>query len=214
MSITRGSLQCIATRLVISPPPATLGESTAVLKRLQSFGHVASFTASPRLEMPQPHRAAQNEQLEMTVLFSSRETLERAQTASPFTVRVNHHLPDPRVEDPYNVRNLQSRKQPQPKTMVCRLDHQDAGLPSGQNILSAGFSPSVQTRLYQSLTDLSPPEGMAAALGVFHNDSSSIEPTPELVDRVPDLTEMYLSRPSDLSTRVSGIPASTESTND
>jgi hypothetical protein len=136
--------------------------------------------------------------------------MERAQTASPFTVRVNYHLPDPRIEDPYNVRNLQSRKQPQPKTMVCHLDRQDTDLPSGQNILSAGFSPSVQTRLYQSLTDLSPPEGIAAGFGVFHNDSSSIKPTPELVDQVPSLTEMYLSRPADNGPQVTGTPKSSQ----
>ncbi|EXJ61749.1 hypothetical protein A1O7_02179 [Cladophialophora yegresii CBS 114405] len=140
--------------------------------------------------------------------------MAKAQSASPFTVRVNHHLPDPRVEDPYNVRNLQSRKQPQPKTMVCRLECDHAEFPAGQNVLSAGFSPSIQTRLYQSLTNLRPPEGMTAALGVFHNDSSSIKPTPELVDRVPDLTEMYLSRPADISTPGSGFPAPTKSAND
>jgi hypothetical protein len=146
----------------------------------------------------------------MHVLFSSRETMERAQTASPFTVKVNYHLPDPRIEDPYNVRNLQSRKQPQPKTMVCHLERQDTDVPSGQNILSAGFSPSVQTRLYQSLTDLSTPEGIAAGLGVFHNDSSSIKPTPELVDQVPSLTEMYLSRPADNGPQVTGTPKSSQ----
>ncbi len=194
MSITRVSLPSLATRLVISPPPTTLGESTAVLKKLKSFGHVFSFTPSLMQEMRQVHPAPDNEQLEMNVVFSSLESVDKAQAASPFTVKVNHGLPDPRIEDPYNVRSLQSRKQPRPKTMVCQIELQGADLPTGHNILSSGFSPSIQTRLYQSLIDLNPPPGIAVGLGVFHNDHSSIKSTAGLVDQVPSLTDMYRSR--------------------
>ncbi|KAJ9605995.1 hypothetical protein H2200_009844 [Cladophialophora chaetospira] len=196
MSITRALLPNLATRLVISPAPTTLGESTAVLKKLQSFGHVISFTPSPLQEMRQIHPAPSNEQQEMNVVFSSRESIAKAQEASPFTVKVNYRLPDPRVEDPYNVRNLQSRRQPQPKTMVCQLELQGAELPPGHSILSAGFSPSVQTRLYQSLAELNTPPGIVAAVGVFHNDDSNIKSTAELVDKAVDLMEMYRSKPS------------------
>lgn len=194
MSITRASFPSLAIRLVISPPPTTLGESTAVLKKLKSFGHVLSFTPSPLQEMHQVHPAPNNEQLEMNVVFSSSESIDKAQAASPFTIKVNHGLPDPRVEDPYNVRNLQSRKQPRPKTMLCQLELQGADLPAGHSILSTGFSPSVQSRLYQSLTNLNPPPGIAAGLGVFHNDHTIIKSTAGLVGEVPSLTHMYRSR--------------------
>ena len=195
MSITKISLQNLVARVVISPPPTTLGESTAVLKKLQSFGRVVSFTASSEPENRLIDHASSNEQFETDVAFSSRKTIDAARAASPFTVRVNHDLPDPMVEDPYNVRNLQSRKQPLPKSMVCHLEDQSKDKPFGQSILSDGFSPSLRTRLYQSLTDLNPPRSIAAGLAVFHIDSPDLQPTPDLVDPVPNLMEMYRSRP-------------------
>ena len=196
MSITRSSIQRHAVRLLISPPPTTLGESTAVLKKLQSFGQVTSFTKdTPRATRPASVAEAA-EQQEVNVIFASEEAIERAHGASPFTVKVNHDLPDPKVEDPYNVRNLQSRKQPKPMTMTCHLELEGAVSPSGQNVFSTGFSPSVQTRLYQSLMHYTPPTGIAAALGVFHTDTSDLSSTAELVDPAPDLMEMYRSQPS------------------
>ena len=191
MSLTRLSPAATAARLVISPSPTTLGESTAVLKRLQTFGRVISFTAPSTRETRQGHLVPENDQSEVDVVFSSRETFLTAQAAGAFTVKVNHDLPDPVAEDPYNVRYLQSRKQPTPKTMVCRIE-KDAGTMfslSGQNILSSGFSPSVNTRLYQSLTDLKAPKGLAAGLGVFHVDKKDFLPTPDLVDPVSGLEE-------------------------
>lgn len=213
MSITKASLKNLVARLVISPPPTTLGESTAVLKRLQTWGHVVSFTKTGAGQQTNPN--GQNDEVEMTVVFSAssdgEELLKKSTTAAPdssFTVRVNHDLPDPWEEDPYNVRNLQSRKQPQAKTMTCRLQlpfqsleqrqQQDANAGPNVSILSSGFSPNVRTRLYQSLTGLKqpPPSGIVDGLAVFHNDAADIEATPDLVDPVPNLMDMYRSRAS------------------
>ncbi|KIW31141.1 uncharacterized protein PV07_02815 [Cladophialophora immunda] len=191
MSITRLPLQQLTARLVISPAPTTLGESTAVLKKLQSLGTVLSFKARPTSVSSNP------EQLEVDVVFSSRATLEKAQHANPFTVKVNHQIPDPKLQDPYNVRNLQSRRQPQSKSMTCRVQFDDAPHLPGQNILSDGFSPSLDTRLYQSLTDLKPPPGIAAGLGVLDVDSMHLRPTSQLVDKPPELMQMYRSQISD-----------------
>ncbi|KIW88196.1 uncharacterized protein Z519_11307 [Cladophialophora bantiana CBS 173.52] len=187
MSITKLPLQQLAAQLVISPAPTTLGESTAVLKKLQSLGPVLSFMTRRDVV---PGNA---EQLEMDVVFSSRATLEKAQHASPFTVKVNYDLPDPKLQDPYNVRNLQSRRQPQPKTMTCHVRvHDEYQLPR-RSILSDGFSPSLNTRLYQSLTDLNPPPGIAAGLGVFDTDSMHFRSTAQLVEKPPELMQMYRS---------------------
>jgi hypothetical protein len=195
MSITKVPLQNLVARLVISPAPITLGESTAVLKKLQSFGHVISFATTSTLGIRQVHPRSGPQQLDVQVVFLSRDTLETAQSASPFTVKVNYGLPDPVVEDPYNVRGLQSRKQPSPKTMVCHLEAQEAEPPSGQTVLSKGFSPSMLTRLSQSLMDLRPASNIAGGLGVFHVDSPNLKPTAHLVDQAPNLMEMYRSQP-------------------
>ena len=197
MSITKIPLQNLVARLLISPPPTTLGESTAVLKKLQSFGNVISFTKNPPQDSYQPRFPTNNEQLVVEVVFSCPQTIEAAQNASPFSVKVNHNLPDPNVEDPYNVRNLQSRKHPAPKTMVCHLKVHSADAPSGQNVLSNGYSPSHLTRLYQSLKTVKPPAHVLPGLAVFNGDKGNLRSTPEVVDPVPNLMEMYRSPPSD-----------------
>ncbi|OAP64403.1 hypothetical protein AYL99_00375 [Fonsecaea erecta] len=191
MSITKLPLRHLTARLVISPAPATLGESTAILKKLQSLGPVLSFKTC------RPSIASSAERLDVEIVFSSRATLEKAQHASPFTVKVNYQLPDARLQDPYNVRNLQSRRQPQPKSMTCLVHLNDGCELPGQNILSDGFSPSLDTRLYQSLADLNPPPSIAAGLGVFDVDSMHLRSTAQLVDKPPELMQMYRSQTSD-----------------
>lgn len=195
MSITKVSLHGLAARLVITPSPVTLGESTAVLKKLQSFGPVTSFARTPSAKTRLIDPANESERQEVDVVFSSPDAVEKARVASPFTIRVNYGLPDPKVEDPYNVRNLQSRKQPRPKTMTCRVEPRDAWSLPAQTILSNGFSPSNTTRLYQSLLDTSPPSSIAAGLGVFHTDSSDIRSTAHVTVTPPDLMKMYHSPP-------------------
>ena len=215
MSIAKASFDKLAARLFISPPPTTLGESTAVLKKLQSFGHIISFTKDGPLQTHSTAPAKDSGHLGICVVFTSSAAIEKARTVGPFVVRVNHDLPDPRVEDPYNVRNLQSRKQPCPATMTCRFEFEGANPPSGQNILSTGFSPSVQTRLAQSLLDYEPPPAIAPALGVFHTDTSNLSSTAELVDHPPDLMEMYRSKPSEpeRTKSASDVPEADESVN-
>lgn len=193
MSITKISLRGLTARMFISPPPTTLGESTAVLKKLQSFGTVESFTRAAHAPMCQTNHVDTAEHQEVKIVFSSPETVKYARDASPFTVRINHNLPDPELEDPYNVRNLQSRKQPRPRTMTCRVEPFDEDLSPGQNILSKGFSPSNTTRLYQSLLDLKPPPAVAAGLGVLHTDISDMSSTDDLIETPPDLMKMYQS---------------------
>ncbi|KIW85040.1 hypothetical protein Z517_00428 [Fonsecaea pedrosoi CBS 271.37] len=191
MSITKIPMQHLTARLVISPAPGTLGESTAVLKKLQSLGPVLSFRTRNTTV------SSNAEQLEVDVVFSSHATLEKAQHASPFDVKVNYQLPDPKLQDPYNVRNLQSRRRPQPKTMTCRVQRNDGFQPPSQNGLSTGFSPSLKTRLYQSLTDLNPPPGIAAGLGVFDVDREHLCSTAQFVDKPPGLAQLYRSSIAD-----------------
>ncbi|KIX07301.1 uncharacterized protein Z518_01954 [Rhinocladiella mackenziei CBS 650.93] len=197
MSLTKISLKNLTARIFISPPPATLGESTAVLKTLQSFGPVTSFTkATPERARTDPSTGPAKQQ-EVDVVFTCLDTVRKACDASPFMVKVNFHLPDPQIEDPYNVRNLQSRKQPQPKTMTCQVKVQDeAEHPhSGQNILSSGFSPSNKTRLYQSILDADSPPAITDGLGVLHTDTSHVLSTAHLIKPPPDLMTLYRSPP-------------------
>ncbi|EXJ91078.1 hypothetical protein A1O1_04185, partial [Capronia coronata CBS 617.96] len=194
MSFTKTSLKHLAARVVISPPPVTLFESTAVLKRLQSFGPVTSFAkASPKVgSIARPN---DTEEGEVHVVFSSPDTVQKACDASPFIVNANLDDLDPHVSDPYNVRNLQSRKKPKPTAMTCRVQphEQDGLLPSGQNVLSGGFSPSNKTRLYQSLLDVKPPPNIIDGLGVLETDRSDVLSTSQFTETPPNLTTMFRS---------------------
>ncbi len=182
-------------RVIVSPPAVTLAESTAVLRRLQSFGPLASFTLRKSTRKRTKPSKSNVEQQLIDVVFSSNGTAQIACDASPFVVKINHDLPDPRVEDPFNLRGLQSREQPRPTTMTCLVEAGNEQLQSGQNILSNGFSPSIKTRLHQSLFEAAPPpsivEGIAEGLGVLHSDHSDILITAHLVEPPPDLTAMY-----------------------
>ncbi|KAK4935701.1 hypothetical protein LTR10_023284 [Elasticomyces elasticus] len=191
MSLTTLSLKGLTAKLLISQPAATLAESTAIVRRLQSFGPITSFTKlEPKTaqESGSPH---DGERQEIHVVFSDPETVQIAFKASPFVVKVHHNLPDPRVEDPFNLRGLQSRVHPKPSTMTCVVQAHDQSIHTGQNILSSGFSPSNKTRLYQSLLEASPPSNIAEGLGVFESDKSHILDTTHLVEGPPDLTSMY-----------------------
>ncbi|KAL2435015.1 hypothetical protein ABEF95_012457 [Exophiala dermatitidis] len=192
MPITKTVFKNLAARVTISPPPAGLHESTAILKRLQSFGPVTSFTKTIR----DPGSTDQ----EVQVIFSSPETAQKACDASPFAVELDQDFPDPVVVDPYNVRNLQSRRRPGPKSVTCRVRLQEQGesLGSGQTILSGGFSPSNKTRLYQSLLDVRPPQNIMDGLGVFDtDDEADVISTAGSIQPPPDLADMYRSSISD-----------------
>lgn len=197
MSLTTISLKGLTAKLLISPPAATLAESTAVLRRLQSFGPVTSFT---KLEPKTEHENVspqELEQQEVHVVFSDPENVQTACEASPFVVKVHHNLPDPRVEDPFNLRGLQSRVQPKSNIMTCVVQAHEQSTHPGQNILSNGFSPSNKTRLYQSLLEARPPSNIAEGLGVFDSDKSHILDTNHLVEKPPSLTSMYAAPTQD-----------------
>ncbi|KAI1609471.1 hypothetical protein EDD37DRAFT_640304 [Exophiala viscosa] len=191
MSLTSVSLKGLTAKLLISPPATTLAESTAIVRRLQSFGPVTSFTKLEPKTAQEDGSAHDGEQQEVHVVFSHPETVQTVSRASPFVVKVHHNLPDPRVEDPFNLRGLQSRVQLKPSTMTCVVQVHDQSVHTGQNILSSGFSPSNKTRLYQSLLEANPPSNIADGLGVFESDKSHILDTTHLVEKPPDLTSMY-----------------------
>jgi hypothetical protein len=196
MSVATSKLHHVAARLSIFPPPTTLSESTAVLKKLMTFGQVTAFQkaqdaaklqgASPEVSLGNP--------LTMDVVFTSRQARDNALKAGKFTIHVHQNSSDAWTEDPYNIRGLRSRQQPLPKIMTCRMINQPIPLPNGQNIFSRGFSPSVKTRLAQSFEDYKPPTGIADGLGVFHNDSKNVSSTADFVEPVPDLMGLYRAR--------------------
>jgi hypothetical protein len=188
MSLTKSAFQNWTARVFVSPPTATLAESTAVLQKLQAFGSVVSFAK-------RKSSAAGDAEQEIDVVFSSPETMHRACRESPFTVDVNTHPADPLVQDPYNVRGLQSRRPLEPKSMTCRVQESKSHGSTGRNVLSDGFSPSNLTRLHQSLLLVRPPPppSIADGLGVLHSDHSHTYPTPHLVERPIDLTTLAMS---------------------
>jgi hypothetical protein len=195
MPLKQSSVNKSIARVIVSPPAVTLAESTAVLRRLQSFGPVTSFTQrhSTR-KRPKPSKNNVEQQL-LDVVFSNNATAQIACDASPLVVKINHNLPNPSVEDPFNLRGLQSREQPRPTTMTCLVEAGNEQPQSGQNILSNGFSPSIKTRLHQSLFEAGPPpsivEGVAEGLGVLHSNQSDILVTAHVVEQPPDLMAMY-----------------------
>jgi hypothetical protein len=195
MSLATSKLQHATARLSVYPPPKTLSESTAVLKKLMTFGRVTSFQSPQISHSPQggsPESDSRSATID--VVFASRQARDDALKVGKFTVTINENLPDAWTADPYNIRGLQSRQQPLPKTMMCRMINQPIPLPDGQNIFSRGFSPSVKTRLAQSFKDYQPPVGLADGLGVFHNDSENVSSTADFVEPVPDLMGMYRAR--------------------
>ena len=184
------SLKTFIAKVLITPPTTSLSESVAVLKTLQSFGRVAVFAN------PSPDAAEKNDhQQEIDVIYSSSEQLLRACNASPLTVQINQNLPDPAHLDPYNLRGLQSRRQPRPKTFVCKIQQKvEDSTFTGQNILSKAFAPSNESSLYKSLLETDAPPSLveafgASASGEGHQESKAI---PRFQKDPLDLPDMYL----------------------
>lgn len=175
VDMPRLSLTPFIARLLVSPPTTSLSESTAILKHLQVYGHPAAFSKASH-----PAALSDDHQQEFDLVYLSSDQLLHACSLSPITVRVNHNLPDPTVEDPYNVRGLQDRKHPLPKTFVCHLHKRDNEYTyTGQNSLSAGFAPSNLSRLYQSLQETQAPDSLMEAFGASpvgdgHSDSYTL----------------------------------------
>lgn len=131
------------------------------------------------------------EEQEIEVIFSDPGTTQIASDASPFTVELAYDLPNSKVEDPFNLRGLRSRSTPQPRTMKCRVEPYNMQEFNGQNALSKGFAPNVQTRLHQSLLDVEALPTIARGLGVLHAGKLEILDTAHLVEPPPDLMTIY-----------------------
>ncbi|KAL6252629.1 hypothetical protein RBB50_000348 [Rhinocladiella similis] len=179
------------SRVIISPPLVTIAQSTAILRRLQAFGPVTTFNRSKLTRRHAKSTSKGVEYQEIEVVFSDPEAAQLALDASPFTVKLAYDLPNPKVEDPFNIRGLQSRETPQPQILTCRIEPHTMEEVDGQNAMSKGFSPNVQTRLHQSLLYLEPPLTIAHGLGVLPSSKSDIVDTTHLVERPPDLMTMY-----------------------
>lgn len=159
--MTRLSLKPFVARLRVSPPTTSLSESTALLKRLQSVAHPAAFSKATH-----PAAVKHDRHQEFDLVYLSLQQLLHVCKLSPITVQVNQNLPDPTIQDPYNVRGLQDRKQLLPKTFTCHIDKRDDGYTfSGRNLLSNPFAPSNMSSLYQGLQESKAPETLIDAFG-------------------------------------------------
>lgn len=157
----RLSLTPFVARLVVRPHTTSLSESTAILRHLQTVGRPAAFSKAT-----DPAALKNDHQQEFDLVYTSRDQLLHVCNLSPITVKVNHNLPDPTIQDPYNVRGLQDRKQPLPKTFTCHIDQRDDGYTyTGQNLLSNAFAPSNMSRLYQGLQESKAPNTLIDAFG-------------------------------------------------
>ncbi|KIW11275.1 hypothetical protein PV08_10575 [Exophiala spinifera] len=192
MSVKKVPSPVSIARVIVSPPATTLAQSTAILRELQAFGPVTSFHRS-KLTRKHTSRSPDNGLVkqEIEVTFSDPETTQMAVNASPFTVNFTCNVPNPQVEDPFNLRCLKAREVPRSRTMMCRVEPHIMKEFHGQNALSKGFSPNTQTRLHQSLLDMKPPPAIADGLGVLQPGKSDILDTTHLVERPPDLMTMY-----------------------
>lgn len=103
-------------RILITPPPSTLYESNAILKRLQSFGPISTFLNPRYVPVLKSHAPST-----FYAIFADVEALDSARAASPLTIEVGHDAVDPEEADPFNVRGLWGRKQVERKTFRCRV---------------------------------------------------------------------------------------------
>ena len=106
-------------RIIVTPTPTTLLESTAILKALQTFGPVSTFL-NPRY-VPAlkdgPHNI-------FYAIFTETKSLEDVKVASPLAFEVGQDAADPKEVDPFNLRGLWSRRQVERKKFLCDV-HQD-----------------------------------------------------------------------------------------
>jgi len=101
-------------RVLVSPKPMSLSDTSAILKALQSFGPVSNFL-NPRY---MPYLKSKS-QTEFYVTFKESEALDKARIANPLVVDVGHDAVDPEEADPFNVRGLWDRKKVERKTFTC-----------------------------------------------------------------------------------------------
>jgi len=164
------TLKHLAAKVSVIPPPSTLAESAAVLRKLQSFGRVTAFAKCAG-------RGDREEVQDFDVLFSSPEQVAHACRDSPFAVAVNHDLPNPADIDPYDVRGLQQRKQPRPASMTCEVaavgrEWEKEGF-ARRGLLDAPSSQKDKGRLYEVLLEAAAPQGLAAGLSGYDPHSNT-----------------------------------------
>ena len=119
-------------RVLVSPFPATLSESSAILRALQSFGVVSTFLNSRYVSALKQEQQGDA----FLAIFAEERAFEKAVQSSPFPVDVGHDEIDPAVEDPFMVRDLAGRKTLARKTFNCQI--------------VADSDPHVHTRIVQS----------------------------------------------------------------
>ena len=109
-----------AARLLVTPAPTTLSDSLCILKRLQRFGPVSTFL-NPRYvpALSQNSKETDSNTATLLAIFASCDSLNTAMHATPLTIETGLDAPDPREEDPYNVRGLRDRIPILSKTFKC-----------------------------------------------------------------------------------------------
>ncbi|RVX68209.1 hypothetical protein B0A52_08718 [Exophiala mesophila] len=169
-----------AARVLISPPATSIFESAAVVAHLQSYGRVIAFNKGPTND---------SEKQEMEVIYSSEKQMRNACKNSPIEVEANQ-TPDPKIEDPYNVRGLQYRKSPAPKKFTCNIVPKNHHQYTGQTVLSQPFQPSYVGFLHESLVDSEAPISLTDALGASSSGKDHL-PLENTVQRPFDLMAAY-----------------------
>ncbi|KIV97034.1 hypothetical protein PV10_00837 [Exophiala mesophila] len=170
-----------AARVLISPPATSILESAAVVARLQSYGRVIAFNKGPTND---------SEKQEMEVIYSSDKQMRDACKNSPIEVKANQQIPDPKIEDPYNVRGLQYRKSPAPKIITCNIVPKNNHRYTGQTVISQAFQPSYVGVLHESLVDSEAPMSLIDALGASSSGKDHL-PLENTVQRPLDLMAAY-----------------------
>lgn len=121
-------------RLRVTPSPATLSETFAILSELKQFGTIATFVQDVTTQQSassDPDQANANGKpysIVYTTLAPRLQTIrvesakDHSKSSLNFNVSANAVYPNPRDLDPYNVRGLLQRKpRPEAVTFACTL---------------------------------------------------------------------------------------------
>ena len=156
-----------AALIHVQPSPKTLAETSAIFKHLKTFGRVTTFIKDPSPLNAQtqanPSRYYVEIANEIPSLFSGKK----------FDVSVHHNLPNPRDEDPLNLRGLQDRKRwLEPVQFDCTVlqiqeDEQATirKLLKDQNPYRENFTVSKADCLPQVLRDINAPPRIIKGMG-------------------------------------------------
>lgn len=186
------SLSGRAARLLVSPAPRTLTHSLSILQHLQAFGEVTSFL-NPRYLPRQPGTSdcgpTTNSTATILAIFSSPDALQNALKTPVTTVLSGHDYPDPKEEDPFNIRGLQDRIPPTQQSFRVEIspdrdpDNHHASLVKS-NPFSGPFSLDRSAPVYADLKQSGAPlEGLcnirtSSTTAVTRLDQPSPDPSP------------------------------------